>query len=163
MQKALIKSIDKQQQLNIIYLILQNTHQLITNQFGNYLYQSLIFMNDDCIIVKICEIISNNFIKYCKEKYSSNVVEKLFDIPNQRLLNKIALIICENSETILDLVTDQYGNYIIQKILNNANCEYITNLILRVISNHYSQVVKTSLGKKIVMKINNSLNPKQKV
>ena len=69
----------------------------------------------------------------------------------------------ENSETILDLVTDQYGNYIIQKILNNANCEYITNLILRVISNHYSQVVKTSLGKKIVMKINNSLNPKQKV
>lgn len=151
-QKCLMNGNQSQQQ-KIIVLILQNTFYLISNQFGNYVYQCLIFLNDDRIIMEIYKIIYAKIILLCKEKYSSNVIEKIFEIRNKSLINDIAANICQNEYNIMELVTDQYGNYIIQKIINSVTNPQIISKIINVISNNSQIIYKISFGKKLILKL----------
>ena len=151
-QKCLMNGNHNQQQ-RIIVLILQNTFYLISNQFGNYVYQCLIFLNDDRIIMEIYKIIYAKIILLCKEKYSSNVIEKIFEIRNKSLINDIAANICQNEYNIMELVTDQYGNYIIQKIINSVTNPQIISKIINVISNNSQIIYKISYGKKLILKL----------
>ena len=151
-QKCLMNGNQNQQQ-KIIFLILQNTFFLISNQFGNYVYQCLIFLNDDRIIMEIYKIIYAKIILLCKEKYSSNVIEKIFEIRNKSLINDIAANICQNEYNILELITDQYGNYIIQKIINSVTNPQIIAKIINVISHNSQMISKISFGKKLILKL----------
>lgn len=151
-QKCLMYG-SKNQQEKITELILDNTFYLISNQFGNYVYQCLIFLNDDRIILEIFKIIYPQIISLCKEKYSSNVIEKIFEIENKNLINDIAGSICENDYKIMELVTNQYGNYIIQKMINTVTNPVIISKIINVIANNIQTIYKISFGKKIILKL----------
>ena len=151
-QKCLMNGIPSQKE-KIVFLILQNTFYLISNQFGNYVYQCLIFLNDDRIIIEIYKIIYHQLIALCKEKYSSNVIEKIFDIKNKMIIKDIARHICESEENIMELVTDQYGNYIIQKIINTVMDHSIIMKIINVIASNVQGIYKISFGKKLILKL----------
>ena len=151
-QKCLNNGINEQRE-KLVYLILQNTFFLITNQFGNYIYQCLLFLNDDNINMKMINIIFPQIISLSKEKYSSNVIEKLFDIHNEKIVNYLINSICSNEKKIIDLITDKYGNYIIQKILSVCNNREIFIGILRIISKNINEIKSTSFGKKLIGKL----------
>ena len=144
---------NQEQKDSIILSILNNTYHLIVDQFGNYVYQSLIFTNDDRVILEIYKIIAPNFIMLCKQKYSSNVIEKLFEINNKVLVNKIATLIYENEDNVIELLTDQYGNYIIQKILDCINNKEITQIILYTLLSNVDVIYQKSFGKSLLTKL----------
>ena len=151
-QKCL-NNASKEQREKLIYLVLQNTFYLIENQFGNYIYQCVLFLKDDNINLKIINVIFPQLIPLCKEKYSSNVIEKLFDIGNDRIVNCLINYICKNEKTILELLTDKYGNYIIQKILSVCNNKQIFIGILSIIAKNIHEIKSTSFGKKLIGKL----------
>ena len=62
-QKCLNNGINEQRE-KLVYLILQNTFFLITNQFGNYIYQCLLFLNDDNINMKMINYFSSNHFSF---------------------------------------------------------------------------------------------------
>ncbi len=105
------------QQKKILYS-LSNKYcsELICDQFGNYVIQYVVKCNVNIINQNLLNVILSNLLYLCKEKYASNVLEKFiyYSSPESKIfLNKII-----NDDHILySLITDQYGNYIIQRVL----------------------------------------------
>ena len=151
-QKALLYGSEMQKK-SIIKNILVNTSSLISNQFGNYVYQCLISIADDNLMQKIYSTISEDIIYLSESKYSSNVVEKIFDKPNKNLLNQIAGITLQQNSTIVELACNQYGNYIIQKILVSITDEFLISKILSNIFDNSYRIQKISFGKKFLEKL----------
>ena len=94
-----------------------NCLMLIIDQFGNYVIQSILLMNNRDCGNAIAMRITDNVCYYAKHKYSSNVVEKCFDycdgIVKQKLLYTLM-----RPEAISDLILDEHGNYVIQKVIS---------------------------------------------
>ena len=151
-QKCLING-NKEQKEKIVCLILENTFSLITNQFGNYVYQCIILLKDEKINYKIFEIIYNKIIPLCKEKYSSNVIEKILDINNPILVNQLIKHITKNDNKIIELLTNKYGNYIIQKILNISTDKNLIYRILNIIAKNIIIINNVPFGKQLINKL----------
>ena len=84
------------------------------------------------------------------QKFSSNVIETfIMNIPN--LKDKIISKIIENN-SIINLLSDKFGNYIIQKCLSNANTEDF-NTMIKFIKNNAKSLMQSSHGKKIYEKL----------
>ena len=64
-------------QREFIKNITQNCHILITDPYGNYLVQFVLDMKNFEDNKYIIKRFSNDIAFYCKQKYSSNVVEKV--------------------------------------------------------------------------------------
>lgn len=141
------------QKQKLILLTFQNINSLITDQFGNYVCQCLISLNEDWIISKIFQIISNQLISLCKEKYSSNVIEKFFEIKNKKFANDIAKLVLKNNSEILELICNDYGNYIIQRIMITVPNKSLTIKILEVIGKNIHIILKLSYGKKLLFRL----------
>ena len=151
-QKCLLSGI-KEQKDKIIFLVLQNTFNLIINQFGNYVYQSVILLNDDKVNIKIIEIIFNKIIILCKEKYSSNVIEKLFDIDNISIKNQLIDYITNSESKVMELLTNKYGNYIVQKMISICQDKNLFFRILSIIAKNVNTINKISFGNKLIGKL----------
>ena len=151
-QKCLIHG-NKEQKEKVIFLILKYTFSLIGAQFGNYVYQSIILLNDVETIKKILEIIKHKIIFLCNEKYSSNVIEKLLEIQNKNIVNNIIDKLSNNEQKIMELITNKYGNYIIQKILSVNNNKHTFNRIIKIINKNLNQILTLPFGKKLLSKI----------
>ena len=148
----------KEQKEKIIYLIIKNFFLLINNEFGNYIIQKIILFNKDFINYKIVEMFYNNLYYFCNDKYSSNVVEKLLEIDNKDLIEKIIRKLTENEKIIMNLITNQYGNYIIQKILIvcfNEKFNEIFNFVINTIHKNLNEILSLAFGKKLISKIIN--------
>ena len=151
-QKCLING-NKEQKEKLIYLILQNTFCLITNQFGNYIYQCILMLKDEKINYKIIEIIYDKIISLCKEKYSSNVIEKILEVNNQNIVNQLIEHITKNENKIIELLTNKYGNYIIQKILSISHDKNLIFRILNIIAKNIIIINNAPFGKKLIGKL----------
>jgi hypothetical protein len=68
---------DKNQKQILIEKIINNSILLISDQFGNYIIQYLISQQDQILISKIISSFINNIEYLSKQKYSSNVIEKV--------------------------------------------------------------------------------------
>ena len=64
---------------DLIENLIDHCNLLIVDQFGNYVIQSILLLNNvkasGAIAMKICD----NLQYYSKHRYSSNVIEKFFD------------------------------------------------------------------------------------
>ena len=91
---------------------------IITDQYGNYIIQSILNFKNDYLKEKILNSIILNINFYSKQKFSSNVVEKCLD--NDLVKNKIINEIMKE-DNFKDLIFDKFGNYVIQKAISSVN------------------------------------------
>ena len=151
-QKCILNG-TKEQKDKLIYLVLQNTFHLIRNQFGNYVYQCVLFLRNERVNLKIIEIIYEKIIPLCKEKYSSNVIEKIFEINNPNVVNQLIDYMTQSENKVMELLTNKYGNYIIQKILSICQDKNLFYRILNIIAKNISIINNVSFGKKLINKL----------
>ena len=151
-QKCILNG-TKEQKDKLIYLVLQNTFHLIRNQFGNYVYQCVLFLRYESVNLKIIEIIYEKIVPLCKEKYSSNVIEKILEINNPNVVNQLIDYISQSENKVMELLTNKYGNYIIQKILNICQDKNLFYRILNIIAKNISTINNVSFGKKLINKL----------
>lgn len=119
--------------------------ELVDDQYGNYLLQHLLQLNDHSISKTIHNTLKGRYRELSKHKFSSNVVEKTMlsgfsDIRSEVL----GELICPDE--MVDLLQDSYGNYVMQNALSLVEGDQALALI-RVI---YSCI--DSLRKKIQKK-----------
>ena len=88
----------------------------------NYVIQSILLMNNINCGNAIAMRITENVCYYAKHKYSSNVVEKCFDYCNGIVRDKLIYTLMR-PEAINDLILDEHGNYVIQKVLACVDME----------------------------------------
>ena len=140
------------QQKNILYF-LSNKYctELISDQFGNYVIQYVVKCNVNIINQNLLNIILSNLLYLCKEKYASNVVEKFiyYSSPESKiLLNKII-----NDDNILyNLITDQYGNYIIQRVLFIIDIEKRIQVFKSIIG-WIEEIKNLTFGSRLISKL----------
>ncbi|WEJ95802.1 protein necessary for high temperature growth [Yamadazyma tenuis] len=118
-----------------------NLNKLINDQFGNYVLQYLISINDYQIHYKFySNLVRFDMIHYCNLKFSSNVIEKFIkNCANNEFKNnevnidfvnlKFEMVhhILKTSASLNKLINDPFGNYVIQTLidnLTNPNIDY---------------------------------------
>ncbi|EDR27630.1 pumilio domain-containing protein C6G9.14, putative [Entamoeba dispar SAW760] len=105
------------QQINSIKpQLLSNCCDLIQDQYGNFIIQHLM-ENDPTIISDIIHKIKDNIVFYSKQKFSSNVVEKCLKCSTENVRQPL-LDVLSQPESLVALVEDQYGNFVIQAFLD---------------------------------------------
>ncbi|EFA76328.1 hypothetical protein PPL_10093 [Heterostelium album PN500] len=98
---------------------------------GNYLIQSFLKTFSPETNQFICDAIMKNVIEICTHKVGCTVVNRAIDCANKVQLEKLIDSITNHA---LQLVQDQFGNYVVQHLLTN-NKAYATKLIKSVIGN----------------------------
>ena len=132
LQKS-IQSLDNPQRKMLLMNIAQISHKLFNDQFGNYVVQFALSMNDG----EVNTIIINNYLKDFKNnscrKYSSNVFEKCFEYSTYEIKQMIIANVCTYSY-VQTLLYDIYGNYVLQKIIQESSEPYKTYFIKLIVS-----------------------------
>lgn len=116
--KKLIEFLDEDNMTSLIKAINDNLAVIITNQHGNYIIQNIIMKENLYLKFGIIETIIKNIVSFSNQKFSSNVVEKCFEIYEMKDKVFDELIKINNFEQIL---LNEYGNYVIQKALMKSD------------------------------------------
>jgi len=111
--------------------IVNNALVLVQNPYGNYAIQKALenWKTEDLepLIGQFC----NKFYELSKHKYSSNAVEKSLDRGGEGILSKFIDEISYQNR-VVDLMKNEYGNFVIQKALKIAqgtNKKRVTKLV----------------------------------
>ena len=78
MQRCLEKGL-MAQKLALSEVIISRLHIMIEDQFGNYLVQNVIKLNNDLLNEQILNFIAGDFVRLSQMKFSSNVIEKCLE------------------------------------------------------------------------------------
>ena len=153
---------DEVQRKKIFDLIVQNFDIIIKDQFANYLIEYILIniktKEKFLEIMPLIKKLEENLLEYCKSKYSSNVIEKLFEYNDNYIKEYILEYLLNNiKEKIIEILLDKCGVYIIQKAikLNTAH----KNKIFEIISQNINELKKIDLNEfkyRGVLKIINS-------
>ena len=104
--------------INIKNNILKNLNEIITDQYGNYVIQSILAKEGSPLEEDFIKEISKNIVFYSNNKFSSNAVEKCFE--NTKMKN-IVLNQFLQPEIFENIIMDEFGNYVIQKAIAKAD------------------------------------------
>ena len=142
---------DEELKSRLIHSLIDKCLILIVDQFGNYVIQSVLLLKDISSANQIAEKLKDNATYFSKHKYSSNVVEKCFDYCDDNARKK--LIDClSNKETVTDLILDEHGNYVIQKVLACADLKTQTEM-LKYITPVINQLKTLNFGERIINRL----------
>ena len=99
----------------LIDTILKNIDLLTNDEYGNFIVQRVIKLNNEHYNKIVYEYIEDKIVKLSSQKYSSNVVEACIGENINIRVKVIDKLIEKNN--VMTLIVDQYGNYIVQKSL----------------------------------------------
>ena len=136
---------------DLIKNLVNNCLVLIADQFGNYVIQSILLLKNEKINSEIAKKIIGNIHYYSKHRYSSNVVEKCFDLCNAQD-KKIFVEKLSSPEIVAELILDDHGNYVIQKVLQCAD-EITKENILKNIIPLIPKIKGLSFGERLLNKL----------
>ncbi|KAJ5936040.1 hypothetical protein N7454_005338 [Penicillium verhagenii] len=129
------------------------TSTLIPDQFGNYVIQHVIENGDEVDRNTMVSVVESSLLAYSKHKFASNVVEKSIEfgepVQSRRIVKTLISATERGESPLLGLMRDQYGNYVIQKVLGQLKGAEREALI-EEIKPLLSQLKKFSYGKQIV-------------
>ncbi|KAJ5166399.1 uncharacterized protein N7482_005180 [Penicillium canariense] len=129
------------------------TANLIPDQFGNYVIQHVIENGDVKDRDRMIQIVMSQLLAYSKHKFASNVVEKSIEFGDESQRHLIISTLTSSNDRgespLLGLMRDQYGNYVIQKVLGQLKDDEREALIDQI-KPLLSQLKKFSYGKQIV-------------
>ena len=139
---------------DLIKNLVNNCLVLIADQFGNYVIQSILVLKKEKINSQIANKINDNIPYYSKHRYSSNVVEKCFDFCSEKdkknFVEKLS-----SPEIIAELILDDHGNYVVQKVLQCAE-EKVKENILKNIIPLIPKIKEVTFGERLLNKLYSS-------
>jgi len=135
---------------------------LLDDQYGNYVIQHVLQYGrheDRESIMHI--VIANGLLQLSKQKFASNVVEKLlkYGTPNQRniLVREMLQVVDDpntgGSSVVLLMVRDAYANYVVQTTLDVVSEGEEKKLLLEELNAHSTQLRQYTFAKHIVTKL----------
>lgn len=127
--------------------------KLISNEFGNYVAQHILKHGSPDDRACIIAIAKKNLLTLSTQKHASNVVETCFvEGTDEQRREMMQVVMSKNAtgpQNIFALVKDQYGNYVIQRMLDTLPREAFDELVavLRPVAD---ELRKTASGKQLV-------------
>ena len=153
-KKLLLMAHKKELHNKIKKKIYDNALNLIVHQYGNYVIQTIVENWDDNDLEDILNIYKNKYTYLSKQKYSSNVIERIIS-KNKKNLEFYINEIC--NENIFEIIQNKYGNYVIQKALKLASGK-IQNIIISEINKNINKLKEKKIINKWKAIISSKLN-----
>jgi len=125
--------------------VLSRGLELIQDQYGNYVIQHIVEKSGANKCDKIYRFIAGKVYDFSIHKFASNVVEKCLTLGNSKQRKEIVdeILAREDNDSLLAMVRDKYGNYVVQKMIENSD-QRTKELIIKRISQ--SQALKKRDG-----------------
>lgn len=111
---------------NLFKSVVEHTNSLAENQYGNYIIQHLFDIGTTAVTDEVKERMKGRYVRYSKQKFSSNVVEKCLKHSCQEYdnhMNWTNQIVSELLGSSKELISDKYGNYCLQTALNTIQSD----------------------------------------
>eukprot|EP00091_Calanus_sinicus_P024637 TRINITY_DN8956_c0_g1_i2.p1 TRINITY_DN8956_c0_g1~~TRINITY_DN8956_c0_g1_i2.p1 ORF type:complete len:236 (-),score=66.08 TRINITY_DN8956_c0_g1_i2:182-793(-) len=107
--------------------------KLIDHQYGNYIVQNLFEFGSSSVRKLVVDCCSTNVLEMSLSKYASNVVQWILKAGSVE--DKIVIIKEVSGKKELDLLTkNQYGNYVVQLIIENAEVCFLREIHDKIIT-----------------------------
>ena len=135
----------------IVDNIIKNFSSFINDEFGNISLKRLIKLNNENYNSKIFPCIKDSIINLSCQKFSSNVIEACID-NNTSLKKQMINKLIEDESIIINLILDQFGNYIVQKALQNSEQKEF-DIIIGIIKNNEKKLKQSQYGKVVYEKL----------
>jgi pumilio RNA-binding family len=135
--------------------LMSYAEQLAKDQYGNYVLQHVLQHSSQEARDNIVDVVARNILAFSKHKFASNVVERCFVSTQTKQRDILLNAVIGNAESspLVSMVRDQYGNYVIQKMLETLNVPQ-RNKLIRKVSEYVPNIRKIgTFGKHIVAKI----------
>ncbi|KAJ5541650.1 Armadillo-like helical [Penicillium frequentans] len=139
------------QKAHLVSQITDHSYKLVQDPFGNYVVQYILDLNEPSFTTPICQGFLGNVIKLAMHKFSSNVVEKCLRTCSKPVRREMIDEMI-NSDMFADCLRHQYGNYVIQTALDNADPQ-TCNRIIEAIRPVLPTIRQTPHGRRIASKI----------
>ncbi|ELR08520.1 Protein puf3 [Pseudogymnoascus destructans] len=108
-------------QTSVLKELFACAQMLIVDQYGNYVVQHVIQHGKPEDQAKLISMVTNQVLTLSKHKFASNVVERSISCgtteQRQTIVAKIVALESDGSSPLQLMMKDQYGNYVIQKLL----------------------------------------------
>ncbi|KAJ4825457.1 hypothetical protein Tsubulata_047216 [Turnera subulata] len=102
------------QRHRLLDTIAANAVFLAQDPAGNYVVQKLLALNNPAFTAKICGLLRGHYAPLCFQRGGSHVVEKCLHTLH---LNLVLQELLANTNQLLQIAKDRYGNYVVQKAL----------------------------------------------
>lgn len=140
----------------IVSEVMRNAVDLATNQYGNYVVQYILASNKHEHITNLLKAFKGRFYQFSLHKFASNVIEKCIRGASEEERMEIFPEIIGrapdfNSDRILQMVEDQFGNYVIQRIIEFGTEDQQT-AIYNVIYENYEKLEQIQYSKHVLLK-----------
>ncbi|KAL7626766.1 mRNA binding protein puf3 [Parahypoxylon ruwenzoriense] len=126
--------------------------RLITDQFGNYVTQHIIAQGEPEDRQKVIQLVLQKLLFYSKHKFASNVVEKSiqYGTPEDRkaIRSQLTALHSDGTSPLQLMMKDQFGNYVIQKLMQHLEGPDRESLIEEM-KPHFASLKKYSSGRQI--------------
>ncbi|KAI0847845.1 ARM repeat-containing protein [Daldinia vernicosa] len=126
--------------------------KLITDQYGNYVTQHIIAQGEPEDRRKIIQLVLQRLIIFSKHKFASNVVEKSIEYgttEDRRAIRcQITALHSDGSSPLQLMMKDQFGNYVIQKLLQHLEGPDRESFIEEM-RPHFANLKKFSSGRQM--------------
>eukprot|EP01129_Flabellula_baltica_P004100 TRINITY_DN139_c0_g1_i1.p1 TRINITY_DN139_c0_g1~~TRINITY_DN139_c0_g1_i1.p1 ORF type:complete len:630 (+),score=121.23 TRINITY_DN139_c0_g1_i1:2021-3910(+) len=136
----------------ILEQLFEETPHIVEDQYGNYVVQHVLKFGRPEDINRIVEILKGNVVEYCQHKYASNVVEKCIIYGGHQDKQAIIEELVENPDSLNLMLKHQYGNYVIQKILDECNKNQ-RDFLVQHITPFVTSLKKYTYGKHILSRL----------
>jgi mRNA-binding protein PUF3 len=156
--QRMLEHCDEDAQVSILQELHSCTASLIADQYGNYVTQHVIEHGKDEDRAMIIAVVANKLVEFSKHKFASNVVEKSIEFGayehKLEILKRLTEVRSDGNLPLQILIKDQFGNYVIQKLLTQLKDEDHEKLVdaikpvLTVLkrSPHGKQIASVSLA-----------------
>ena len=135
----------------IAMMLMANTLELITHPYGNYVTQLLIKLKPKKISEGVINLIKLQIVELSCDKFASHPIELAFEAAGTEGKKQMLDSLC-HAASIKKVLFDQYGNYVLQKILKlSSNDE--RKKIIDQIKLHIDELSLSSHGKKVCEKL----------
>lgn len=129
---------------------------LVQDQYGNYVIQHILEKgrpeDRHTVIIRI----KGQLLTLSKHKFASNVIEKCIIAASiadrQALIEEVIGQKQDGTMPLMQMMKDQYANYVIQKMLDVSN-DGQRELLISKIRPHFASLRKFTYGKHIIAKI----------
>ncbi|CAL9207421.1 unnamed protein product [Musa hybrid cultivar] len=135
--------------------ILQSVSLLTQDQYGNYVVQHVLEHGKPSERSAIIKKLAGQIVQMSLHKFASNVVEKCLtfgSLEERQILVNEMLGSTDENEPLQAMMKDQFGNYVVQKVLETCDDQQ-RELILSRIKVHLNALKKYTYGKHIVARV----------
>lgn len=135
--------------------VLTNAVSIAKGQWGNWVIQHILEQAERSQDREAAfDIVLKEAVQLSMDQFASKVVEKALRIGGDQFLFKFVKRISNNDSVkrprmaLIDIASDQYGNYVVQWLINNA-CEEQKLYICRLIKRHMVSLRGSKYGQRV--------------